>query len=532
MQITLVVFNDIDNIDWEFGHKIAISYATKSLLDARESILKLEATHILFWDLFIGNLPTKNQLEKTINSKGNLWHIGSKIGLSEKPYLLDAIQPTSMLHLTINHKINHSSWKNTFRGCLLEKRVFDFIDLSKYSDSLDIIGLDFGYKAMKSGVITRYSVILSEDIVEKKASLKLKEELLFIRNNFDTKAFIWTYITNLFKISPISFYKAFSKNEKKELIVFNHSKEEDILVNKDISTSIVIATLERYEVLKNELKELQQLNPAPNEIIIVDQTPKEKRDATFLKGFSDLPIIYLEIEKIGQCSARNLGIQTAKSKFIWFLDDDMEEIPINYLQKHLETIYNLNAGISCGIPDEIGTNYINRDIAKIELSSGFPTNDVLVKRDLLIKVGGFDEKMDQLQSEDEELGLRCVKSGALNVKNNQLRIVHLRASRGGLRNHNVRKTTFASSRNSLFQRRFLHYSEIYSHFKHFTKKQVKKKLLLNIRGTFIVRGSSFRKIVKIFIGILILPNTIFILLKRSRVAKNIYREKSNTLKNL
>ncbi|QTE23055.1 glycosyltransferase family 2 protein [Polaribacter cellanae] len=529
MQITLVVFNDINNVKWEFGHKIAISYTTKSLWNARESILKLEATHILFWDLSIGNLPAKNQLEKSINSKGNLWHIGSKVGLKEKPFLLDAIQPTSMLHLSINHKINHSSWKNTFKGCLLEKRVFDFINASKYSNSLDIIGLDFGYKAMKSGVITRYSAILSENIEIKKTSLKLKEELLFIRNNFDTKAFLWTYITNLFKISPISLYKTFSKKEKGVLKVFQHSKEEDILVNKDISTSIVIATLERYEVLKNELKELQELNPAPNEIIIVDQTPKEKRETTFLEEFSNLPIIYLKTDKIGQCSARNLGIKTATNKFVWFLDDDMEEIPVNYLQKHLETIYNLNADISCGIPDEIGTNYINRNIPKIELSNGFPTNDVLVKRDLLIEVGGFDEKMNQLQSEDEELGLRCIKNGALNVKNNQLRIVHLRASRGGLRSHNVRKTTFSSSRNSLFQRRFLHYSEIYLSLKHFSKTQVRKYKLLNIRGTFIVRGNFVKKMLKTLIGFLLLPHTIYKTNKNTKSAIKILNKKNESI---
>ncbi|TMM31341.1 glycosyltransferase family 2 protein [Polaribacter aestuariivivens] len=524
MQITLVVFNDINNVKWEFGIKKVISYETKTLLNTIESISKLEATHVLFWDLSIGNLPNKHQLEKTIKSKGNLWHIGSKIGLRNKPFLLDAIQPTSMLHLSIDNKINHSSWKNTFKGCLIEKQVLKNISLSKYSESIDILGLDFGYKAMKSGIVTRYSAILSEDVTDKKASLKLKEELLFIRNNFDTKAFVWTYITNLFKISPISFYKAFSKNENLALKVFEHSKEEDVLVNKDISTSIIIATLERYGVLKNELKELQELNPAPKEIIIVDQTPKEKRNTEFLKEFSSLPIIYLETNKIGQCSARNLGIKTAKSKFIWFLDDDMEEIPTNYLQKHLETIYSLEADISCGVPDEIGTNYINRDIPKIELSDGFPTNDVLVKRDVLLEVGGFDEKMNQLQSEDEELGLRCVKQGALSVKNNQLRIVHLRANRGGLRNHKVRKITFASSRKKLFERRLLHFSEIYLCLKHFNNKQVYNKLLLNIRGTFIVNGNIFKKSIKILLGIIFLPLTLFKLFKRYKTAKKTYYE--------
>ena len=523
MQITLVVFNDTDNIYWEFGNKIAISYTVDSFLKAKKKILALDSKYILFWDRSIGKLPTKKQLEQTKESKGNFWHIGSKIGLKVKPILLDAIQPTSMLHLSVNNELDHSSWKNTFKGCLLEKQIFEFIDLPNYSQSMDILGLDFGYRAMKSGILTRYSAILSEKIEIHITQLKLNEELLFIRNNFDLKAFFWTYLSNFFKISPISFLSILRKKEKKVSKVFNYPIQKKLLDNKVLSTSIVIATLERYDVLKNELLELQNLKPAPKEIIIVDQTPVNKRNNTFLDQFSELPIIYIETDKIGQCSARNLGIKKAKSDFIWFLDDDMKDIPQNYLQKHLETIYTLNADISCGIPDEIGTNYIKRDLPKIELSDGFPTNDVLVKRDLLNKINGFDEKMDQLQSEDREIGLRCIKEGALNVKNNQLRIVHLRASRGGLRNHNVRKITFSSSRNSLFQRRFLHYSEIYLCLKHFSKLQVKKYILLNIRGTFIVRGTILKKMLKVFIAIFLLPHTIYTINKRFKLAYKKYR---------
>ena len=44
------------------------------------------------------------------------------------------------------------------------------------------------------------------------------------------------------------------------------------------------------------------------------KTPKEKRSQDFLKSFTDLPIVYIATDKIGQCSARNKGIEIAKSK--------------------------------------------------------------------------------------------------------------------------------------------------------------------------------------------------------------------------
>ena len=430
-----------------------------------------------------------------------------------------------MLHVSINDKINHSSWKKTFKGCLLEKRVFEEIDLANYSNCLDIIGLDFGYRAMKSGVITRYSSLLSESIVSANIKLSKLDELLFIRNNFDAKAFFWCYITNFFSISPFSFLEASKRKRKVQFNVYNHTVSNSILENKDISVAIVIATLDRYSFLKDELKEIASLKLLPKEIIIIDQTVKERRDKTFLKSFTHLPIKYIEADIIGQCTARNKGIEVAESKFIWFLDDDMKDIPPNYLEKHLEVIYNLNADISCGIPDEIGTDYIDRSIKKIELSEGFPTNDVLVKRKLLLEVEGFDIKMDQKQSEDQEIGLRLVKNGALSVKNNQLRIVHLRASSGGLRKHNVRKITFASSRKSLWERRFLHHSEIYLNLKHFSEEQVSKSIRLNIRGTFIVRGNILKKLIKLLFAILVLLHTFYRISKNFKLAKKMINNK-------
>lgn len=520
MSIDLVIFNESNEVIWSLGNKVSLNYTTAHLIEKKQLILNSKSDYILFWDANL-SLPEENIIKAVTKEKGNMWHIGSKIGLKSIPYLLDAIQPTSMLHVNIDENINHTSWKNTFRGCLLEKRVFEEIQLSNYSNSLDIIGLDFGLKAIKSGVITRFSSVLSKNLNKQSLTISKRDELLFIRDNFDTKAFVWSYAVNLLTVNPILFFKVFGHKKKSLKTVFNSSHEDIDLKNNDVSVSIIIATLERYGYLEKELKELSKLDILPKEIIIVDQTPKEIRSKDFLSNFNHLPLKYIETDKIGQCSARNKGIEQASGTFIWFLDDDMEEIPANYLSKHLKTLYTFNADVSCGVPDEVGTNYIDRSISKVEISSGFPTNDVLVKKEILEKIGGFDIKMDQKQSEDQEIGLRCVKKGALSIKNNQLRIVHLRASRGGLRKHKVRKITFASSRNSLTQRRFLHHSEIYLNLKHFSKSQVVKSLFLSVRGTFIIRGSIFKKILKVLIGLVLLPNTVFRTNKNYNLAKKM-----------
>ena len=523
-KIILVLFDCDLDVQWNFGYKLNIQYSRKALNDNFDAIGNLDTDFILFWDGTI-ELPTEDNLIQIMKSKGNLWHIGPKIGTNDFVKLLDDIKPTDMLHTKVDDMIDHTSWKMSFRGCLMRKDVFEFIPLENYSDSLDIIALDFGYKAIKSGILTRYSRLLAQNHLEKRVSIQNSDEFFFIKKNFDKKALLWTYFMNPGKIRPFRFLNLLKAPKKIFDSTYSYDDFSDISLDEQhTDVSIVIATLERYQVLKAELEELSQLNLMPKEIIIVDQTPIEKRSKKFLEAFSELPIQYIESDKIGQCTARNIGIANAKGTYIWFLDDDMKGIPSNYLESHLKTLHNFEADISCGIPDEIGTNYIERSNRKIEISDGFPTNDVLVKRTLLQKVEGFDIKMNQKQSEDQEIGLRCVKVGALSVKNNQLRIVHLRASRGGLRNHNVRKITFASSRSSLIQRRFLHHSEIYSNLKHFGKRKTTKALMLNIRGTFIIKGNLFRKFSKILIGFILLPHTLFTTKKNYTLAKKMMKE--------
>lgn len=522
--ITLVVFNENEKVAWKHGPVHSIAYTTDALIEAKASILNEKSDYILFWDLK-NELPSYGVLQAVLKEKGTIWHIGSVIGLKEKPSLIEIVQPTNMNNVRIDESISHSSWKITFKGCLLGSNIFKSVPLQNYSDSLDIIGLDFGYNAMRAGAIPRFSKNLAGHVDHGKTTkIKIKDELAFIKMNLDMKAFIWCYIMKFFTINPFTFIKLIrlKKHVKYSSIESTYNGTSTLM--GDIQVSIVIATLNRYKVLKEELKEIRNLNPSVNEIVIVDQTPTNERDSKFLEEFSDLPIQYISTEKIGQCSARNIGVKASKGNYIWFLDDDMKEFPKDYLLKHMQTLHEYRADISCGIPDEIGTDFIDRANKHVFISDGFPTNDVVVRKELLENIDGFDEAMDQLQSEDQEIGLRLVKNGALSVKNNQLRLLHLRAPMGGLRTHKVRKSTFSASRKSIFKRRLLHYSEIYLSKKHFPKKNVFYLLLLNLRGTFIVRGNALKKIIKIIIGLLLLLPTIFVLSRKNYLANQMIKK--------
>ncbi|MDT7831927.1 glycosyltransferase family 2 protein [Flavobacteriaceae bacterium S356] len=523
--IGLVLFNGDERVTWSHGPVYSIEYTTKALLEVRTSILNENIDYILFWD-FKNKLPSNKELEDVIKEKGTFWHIGSILGLKDKPSLIEIVQPTNMNNVRVDASISHSSWKVTFKGCLLERNIFESVVLQNYSNSLDIIGLDFGYNAMILGAMPRFSKNLAMNVKhEINTKIRPKDELAFIKKNLDKKAFIWCYMIKVFSISPYTFVRLMSlKRNKKNSAIKRRYNDNNLTTISEVQVSVVIATLNRYKVLQEELRELRELVPSPKEIVIVDQTPVKERNSTFLEEFSDLSIQYITTEKIGQCSARNTGIKAAEGNYIWFLDDDMKEFPKDYLSRHLKTLQEYNADVSCGIPDEVGTDFMDRSTKHVFLSDGFPTNDVVVRKDLLENVDGFDEAMDQLQSEDQEIGLRLVKNGALSVKNNQLRLLHLRAPIGGLRTHKVRKSTFSASRKSVFKRRLLHYSEIYLSKKHFPRKNVFYLLLLNLRGTFIVRGNVFKKIIKIIIGIILLVPTIFVLSRKNYLANQMIKK--------
>lgn len=99
-------------------------------------------------------------------------------------------------------------------------------------------------------------------------------------------------------------------------------------------TSIVIATLDRPEDLKECIISLKQAVKRSNvEIIIVDNNPSSGLTSNALKGFED--IILLNETRKGLSYARNKGFLKAKGEISVALDDDVI-VPEDWLENLLE----------------------------------------------------------------------------------------------------------------------------------------------------------------------------------------------------
>ncbi|WP_419913039.1 glycosyltransferase [Hoeflea sp.] len=89
--------------------------------------------------------------------------------------------------------------------------------------------------------------------------------------------------------------------------------------------SVVIATYDRYDLLPYALASLQSQTMPPEqlEIIVVDNSPDKRKASAFAERFDDDPqITYIIADQPGLSNARNIGLETARSDYVAYIDDD------------------------------------------------------------------------------------------------------------------------------------------------------------------------------------------------------------------
>jgi glycosyltransferase involved in cell wall biosynthesis len=187
--------------------------------------------------------------------------------------------------------------------------------------------------------------------------------------------------------------------------------------NKNLLASVVIPVRNRPELLSRALDSLlkQDINCDSFEIIVCDDGSDEEISEALPKTRGVAPKIKLvRMKASGPAAARNRGIETSRAEVVAFVDSDVVVNP-DLLRKFIGAL-ELN-------PHWVGAEAAIRPIgtadgilwdAPVSISGGhFHTAAIAYRREILEKVGGFDEEFKLPACEDVELAQRALQLGEI-----------------------------------------------------------------------------------------------------------------------
>lgn len=176
--------------------------------------------------------------------------------------------------------------------------------------------------------------------------------------------------------------------------------------------SVIISTYNRKNLLKRAIRSVLNQSFGDFELIVVDDCSTEDIE-TLVRSYADPRISYYRTEKNSGHDGlpKNLGISKATGEYIAFLDDDD--------QYRADALKILSRYADEGKLDVVYGDYLigNKPGWSVEFSPARLTQMnfismcvAMIRRDALLKVGGFDETVPKFK--DWNLWIRLQKNGA------------------------------------------------------------------------------------------------------------------------
>lgn len=166
--------------------------------------------------------------------------------------------------------------------------------------------------------------------------------------------------------------------------------------------SVIIPTFNRPDFVRRAIRSVQNQTYTNIEILVIDDH-SDYDISTIQQGFPGIILMQNSTNK-GACYSRNRGLEEAKGMYINFLDDDDELFP-EKIEQQIEVFKSSEdkklGMVTCHLIDQRSgqeirvRNRTSGDIYK-ELLMRYAvsgTETMLFKKDVVTKVGGFDENL-------------------------------------------------------------------------------------------------------------------------------------------
>ncbi|MBY2909010.1 glycosyltransferase family 2 protein [Rhizobium leguminosarum] len=177
--------------------------------------------------------------------------------------------------------------------------------------------------------------------------------------------------------------------------------------------SIIIPTYNRSAFIGEAIDSVLQQTFGDFELIVIDDGSTDET-GEIVGGFEDSRLIFIQQENAGRSAARNRAIAMARGKYIAFLDSDDTylrdklERQVDFMERH-PGIGMMYTSAKCIDADgnilknhiyvAAASGQIYRQVAFFRpVTITLPT--VMLRREVLDTVGGFDEKMERFEDTD------------------------------------------------------------------------------------------------------------------------------------
>lgn len=211
----------------------------------------------------------------------------------------------------------------------------------------------------------------------------------------------------------------------------------------DLAVSVAIPTYGRDDVLLETIDFLRRLDRPPDEIVVVDQTPRHSKAAerrlSRLAGDDD--IRWVRLFRASIPSAMNLALLVARNPVVMFLDDDVIPLP-GLVEAHLRPHAREESRVVAGQvlqpdeepEDEEGAFRFNA--SRRQWIADLMAGNFSIRRSLALEIGGFDENFVHAAYRFEtEFAERIQAAGESILFEPAASIRHLKAPRGGTRTY-------------------------------------------------------------------------------------------------
>ena len=214
--------------------------------------------------------------------------------------------------------------------------------------------------------------------------------------------------------------------------------------------AVILPSYNRSVILAETLRFIATCQPWPDEVIVVEQSAEASSELSLaLNHFGNRGRLLRQSRPNAQ-KARNTAACTTNAEILLFLDDDVKPDP-DLIAKHLSNYSDSSIQAVAGFyiePGEVESHQLRpvvwwRPLTKVEQVPAFfgqrvdsplwPSCNGSIRREVFLKIGGFDERFEYTLLDDTDLSIRLMRARYRCVHDPAARVVHLKEPSGGNR---------------------------------------------------------------------------------------------------